>query len=336
MSIKINKDVTIAIPTFMGERYIEEVLNSVFCQKTSVKYEVLVIDSGSVDDTVNIVKKFDARIIEIPNSEFGHGKTRNMAIDLAHGDFVVFLTQDATPFNEYWLEELIKLFNVSSEIVATYSKHVPRPDCNLIVKRDIVRHFKKLSPYDQLRLDFLNEKEVPAHVWHQMIFFSNVSSAIKKKITSKIKFADVPFSEDQLFGKEVIRAGFKKAYIPTSIVFHSHDYRGLSYFRRMFDEFAGIETALGYIENRNIIHAFLKAIGIWLYSYADILSMEEKLGFVDKIIWFIKSLEYAFYREMAGYLAAKKSNIPKGLVPVLSYEANLKQKVEAQKRSLIV
>ena len=91
---------TVVIPTFNGQRYLEEVLSSLFQQKTDFPYEVVIIDSGSTDASLDIINSFPVILHQIPNSEFNHGETRNLGAQLAKGQFVAYLTHDATPAND--------------------------------------------------------------------------------------------------------------------------------------------------------------------------------------------------------------------------------------------
>lgn len=67
-------DVSIVIPTKNGGDRLKEVLEAVFSQKTEYKYEVICVDSGSTDNTLNIIKNFPCILYEIKPDEFGHGK----------------------------------------------------------------------------------------------------------------------------------------------------------------------------------------------------------------------------------------------------------------------
>jgi rhamnosyltransferase len=117
--------VTIAIPTFNAQEYLRELLESVFTQKTKRSVEVLVIDSGSSDQTLEILKDYPkVRLHQIPNSEFGHGRTRNLAVELAQGEYILFLTQDATPAHKYWLEAMVEPFVISDKVAAIVGKQI--------------------------------------------------------------------------------------------------------------------------------------------------------------------------------------------------------------------
>ena len=75
--------VTVAVPVLNGARYLDEVLTAVRSQRVDREVEILVVDSGSTDGSVEIARKHDARVHEIPKSEFSHGGTRNLMMELA-------------------------------------------------------------------------------------------------------------------------------------------------------------------------------------------------------------------------------------------------------------
>ena len=119
-------DATVVILTYNGEQHLEEILNAVHAQRYGGTFETLVIDSGSTDSTLDIIAKNPwVRLHQIPNSEFGHGKTRNLGAHLAKGRYVVYLTHDATPASDRWLHEITAPFDISERIVAVMGSQVP-------------------------------------------------------------------------------------------------------------------------------------------------------------------------------------------------------------------
>ena len=102
--------VTVAIPVLNGARYLAEVLAAVRAQKVERVIEILVVDSGSTDGSLEIARLSGARVVEIPKEEFSHGGTRNRMMKLARGDHIAFLTQDATPADDRWLASLLEGF----------------------------------------------------------------------------------------------------------------------------------------------------------------------------------------------------------------------------------
>ena len=96
--------VSVLLVTKNAERYLDEVLDRIGQQRGCFQLdEIIAVDSGSRDRTLAILEAHAVRVIRIPPQEFGHGKTRNLAASHAQGDYLVFLTQDATPADADWL-----------------------------------------------------------------------------------------------------------------------------------------------------------------------------------------------------------------------------------------
>ncbi len=142
---------SIIIPTKNGQQYLEEVLNMVFRQKAvfaneeskeggglPFAFEVICVDSGSKDKTLEILKKFpQIKLYQIPPQEFGHGKTRNFAASKAQGEYFVFLTQDAIPADENWLKNIIKPMEDDSEVAGVFGRHLPQKECDLFQRKTL-------------------------------------------------------------------------------------------------------------------------------------------------------------------------------------------------------
>ena len=104
-------DVTIAILTKNAQPLLRRLLDAVFSQRTTLRFELLAIDSGSTDGTVDTLKRSAARLIEIPAAEFNFGLTRGLAYSQCHSPVVVNLSQDAVPARPDWLERLTAHFS---------------------------------------------------------------------------------------------------------------------------------------------------------------------------------------------------------------------------------
>ena len=233
---------TVAILTYNGDVYLERILVEVLAQEVEGEIEVLVIDSGSTDATLDIVKRYPAvRLHEIPNSEFGHGKTRNLAANLARGEFIAFLTHDAIPVSRQWLRELLAPFALDSSIVAVMGKQIPRRGCFPLMKYEIKGVFAGFGP-DFGTSVFYNDSFVQSEgVLNAISFYSDVNSAARREfLTTVIPYRDVRYAEDQLFGKDLIEAGYRKAYAGRAAVEHSNDLTRGEFRRRIFDETVGL------------------------------------------------------------------------------------------------
>lgn len=260
---------TIFIPTYNGEKYLRSILRMIFKQKVDFAYEVLIIDSGSTDNTLDIIESFSTKhanltLHKIPNSEFGHGKTRQLAAEMAKGDFIVYLSHDAVPAHELWLYEMLKPFELSEAIVAVMGKQVPRQNCPPIIKYDINAVFDSFGP-DFGTSIFYKDTFIKDRPTYDMVrFYSDVNSAARRKtLLEQIPYQDVQYAEDQLFGQDVLEYGLMKAYAPRGTVSHSNDMLLKDYHKRIFDEIYGMRRAnasQGRPNELRLLLAMLKAV----------------------------------------------------------------------------
>ena len=233
---------TVAILTFNGEVYLRRILEAVSAQVLDAPYEILVIDSGSTDGTLDIVSSFpEVTLHQIPNSEFGHGKTRNLAATLARGEFIAYLTHDAIPMSPSWLAELTAPFGLDPKVVAVMGKQVPRAACFPLMKYEINGVFAQFGPQFGTTVFYRDEFVRDEGVLGAITFYSDVNSAARRRfLTDTIPYRDVRYAEDQMFGRDLIDAGYHKAYAPRAAVEHSNDLTYSEFGARIFDETVGL------------------------------------------------------------------------------------------------
>ncbi|MBC9936593.1 MULTISPECIES: glycosyltransferase family A protein [unclassified Leucobacter] len=230
---------TVAILTYNGEDYLRQILESLRRQSYSHSIDVLIIDSGSTDATLDIVAEFDeARLVRIPNGEFGHGRTRNLAARLATGEVIAYLTHDAVPMHTHWASEMVAPFAYSARIVAVMGKQVPRSNCFPLLKYEINAVFSGLGSDLGTTLYELHESDrADEGLQAAKAFYSDVNSAARREfLLNTIPYRDVRYAEDQLFGLDLLKAGYLKAYAPGAAVEHSNDLTLAEYGPRIFDE----------------------------------------------------------------------------------------------------
>lgn len=242
---------TIVVLTFNGEEFLEDCLAACVSQAAHFDYDVLVIDSGSTDRTLDIINDFPRiRVHQIPNDEFGHGRTRNLGASMAEGDFAVFLVQDAVPASSSWLAEMIRPFLLSESIGCVYGRQIPRRSCCIAVKRDVRDHFRSIGDRTSWRVDLPSEIEASAAERGRRDFMSDVNSAVRIATWRQVPFRDIPYAEDQALAEDMLAAGWLKVYTPFGAVEHSHDLGPRAYYRRMHDEFTGLRGVGVTVDDR--------------------------------------------------------------------------------------
>lgn len=240
---------SIIIPTKNGGPLFRMVLAAVLDQLSSFTYEVLVIDSGSGDGTVEFVNQYPdprVRLHCIAPHEFGHGRTRNLGVELTQGEFVIFITQDACPADRHWLSALVKMADSDTRIAGVFGRHIAYPQSSPFTAAELVAHFAGFAKQPIVSLDD-PERYVHDTGYRQFLhFFSDNNALIRRSVWEQIPYPDVDFAEDQVWAQRVIEAGWKKAYCHDAAVFHSHDYGPLGRLRRSFDESLALHRLFGY------------------------------------------------------------------------------------------
>src|SRR6185436_4925511 len=242
--------VTVAIPVLNGARYLDEVLSAVRAQRMDRELEILVVDSGSTDGSLEIARRHGAVVHEIDASEFSHGGTRNRMMAMARGEHVAFLTQDATPAHEGWLAALLEGFEQADDVAAVFGPHEARPDASHMIKSEMERHFASWGHGRELDVQRLDPSPAGIAAYRkfpgQLTFFSDVNGAVARWAWEQVPYREVPYAEDQLLGRELIEAGYAKVFHPDARVLHSHDYPPVRFFQRYFDEFRSLREVLGF------------------------------------------------------------------------------------------
>ncbi|WP_106849020.1 glycosyltransferase family A protein [Blastococcus sp. Marseille-P5729] len=263
---------TVVVLTFNGARHLRRVLEAVVAQRLDEPFETLVLDSGSTDQTLRIIAQFPGvRLHEIPNSRFQHGATRNLAARLAAGTYVVYLTQDAIPIGDRWLHEMLEPMRRIPEVKAVVGRQEPRAGCFPLLKREIRAVFSAQGSADGVTI-YCGTDRVISTGMDVPSFYSDVNSATERALLlGPIPYREVEYAEDQLFGKDVLQAGFAKAYAGRGAVEHSNDLTRSELAKRTFDETIGVRhigfevPALSAAQTsrlvlRDIVHGFVDTV----------------------------------------------------------------------------
>ncbi|GHF18532.1 hypothetical protein GCM10017044_11320 [Kordiimonas sediminis] len=242
---------SVVIPTFNAGPRFRTVLESVTNQIAPWPYEVLIIDSGSTDETLEIIADFPTiRLHQIPSATFNHGGTRNLGVELTSGDFIAFLTHDAQPANERWLYNLVSALAHHETAAGAFGNHLPWPEASAFTKRDLLGHFKGLKEHPLLLSKDTNEKRYNAADpgWRQLLhFYSDNNSCMRRSVWNEIPYRSIKYGEDQVWADDIIKAGHGKLYVPQATVYHSHDYNADETYERSRTEAAFFRHFFGYI-----------------------------------------------------------------------------------------
>jgi rhamnosyltransferase len=221
--------VSVIIPTLDAAGALPGLL-AALRRQTRPPDEVVVIDSSSADNTAAQAAQAGAKVVTIAREAFDHGRTRNLAVDAAAGDMLVFLTQDVMPVDDVFLERLTAPLS-NGEAVAAFARqvvpeHGPPTEAYL-----------RLFNYPPGELVSLRTAADVQTLGVRAFMLSNAASAVQRDAFNAAgRFADrIIMNEDMLLCARLLRAGHAVAYVPRAMVWHSHRYSLGQHFRRYFD-----------------------------------------------------------------------------------------------------
>jgi len=251
--------VSIVYVTKNGADFLDASLAAVRRQRGAFDLlEIVAVDSGSSDATPAILERHGARLLRITPQEFGHGRTRNLGARAVRGDVVVFLTQDAEPADEVWLDRLVAPFADDPMIAGTWSRHVPRPGCHPMESRRVEEF--PLFREGALVVSSLRRGTVDRHGPEMAVWFSNNASAIRRGILERFPFPEVEFAEDQAWAGQVLEAGFRTALANESVILHSHDYGPWVNLQRHFDHARAMRETMGREDGLTLREALRQSV----------------------------------------------------------------------------
>ncbi len=219
---------SVIIPTLNAGRYLPNLLERLSSQTVSDK-EIIVIDSASDDETVEVARSFGATVKPIVRREFNHGRTRNVAADDASGEYLVFLTQDALPVDGRLLENLIAPLENDGRIAASYGRQIAYEHAY-----PIERFIRGFNYPEESRT---KEKcDIPV-LGVKTFFCSNACAAYRNDAFRTLGGfrGDTIMNEDMEYFYRAVMAGYKVHYAADARVWHSHNYTFFEQFRRYVD-----------------------------------------------------------------------------------------------------
>ena len=231
------------------------VMDALLGQQTLWDFEVLILDSGSNDGTLEYIESISdsrVRVHRIDPTSFGHGRTRNLGVAMTSGQYAVFITHDATPIDEKWLANMVATADSDPQIAGVFGRHIAYPDADPFTARELELHFAGFDAWAIASLDdpirYKND-EAYRQVLH---FFSDNNALVRRSVWGRIPYPDVEFAEDQIWAQNIIEAGYKKAYARDAVVMHSHNYGLFERLQRSFDEAGAFRRLFGYMLCQNL------------------------------------------------------------------------------------
>lgn len=257
--------VSIAVRLKNERRFLPALIESLEKQTIFRHCELVFLDSGSTDGSIEYLREYAEKIYSIEPAEFQFGRSCNQIISQCAAKYVVLLSAHVVIAESDALEVALLSLERDTQLAAVYFRQKTEGVSN-----------KDFSPYEslflkkrfpELNLEFKKET-IPAAAP-----ISNAAAVIRQQIWRQTSFPQVLASEDVLWAKLVVEQGFKLLYLGEKSIVHNHcespeqiykrvrinkiaQNGNMPQYRKAMVYFIGIFGALLFIERTRVLTAF--------------------------------------------------------------------------------
>ncbi len=211
-------ETSIVIRTLNEERHLERLIEGIR-QQSYTGWELVIVDSGSTDRTLDIARRYTSNIFHIAKEEFTFGRSLNLGCRQARGRCLVFVSAHTYPLNNTWLGNLIRPFQDNS-IAMVYGRQRAVETSRLSEERDLERLFGVTSKI------LIDEP-----------FGHNGNAAIRASLWLEQPFDETLTGlEDLDWARKIQQLGYRVYYAADAAVYHVHDESLRQVYRRFFRE----------------------------------------------------------------------------------------------------
>ena len=224
--------ISIVIRTLNEARHLGDLLEMIAKQDVrGHAVEVVLVDSGSTDGTVEIAQRKGAKIVTITKQEFSFGRSLNRGCEAAKGDALVMISGHCIPTDENWLFNLCDPLD-KGIVSYTYGRQIGDDDSNYSERRIFAKYFPETSAIPQ-----------------DGFFCNNANSALSRAAWAEFRFdEELTGLEDMELAKRMVIAGHKVGYVADATVFHHHQESWAQVRRRFEREAIALQSIMPEVQ----------------------------------------------------------------------------------------
>lgn len=276
-----NPTISVIIPVKNGISTLKSCLDGIFSQSLKDSLEVIIIDSGSTDGTLDLLSEYDVKVHNLPPAEFNHGDTRNLGVKLAKGEFIVMTVQDATPVDDKWIEKMLKHFDDPLVAGVTGQQVIPHDP-----EKNPLQWFRPVSDPVPRKIYFPEPEKftsLSGKEQHALCCWDDVNAMYRKSIKEKIPFQRISFSEDALWARDALSKGYAIVYDYNARVYHYHHQNYKFYFKRNYTMLYQNYKFFNYLKLPPFVLTHVLKI---FYRLS-----KEQISFKEKVKWLFYNLK---------------------------------------------
>ncbi|MDC1508614.1 glycosyltransferase, partial [Saprospiraceae bacterium] len=239
--------ISVIIPTKNAGDEFEINLRMIRNQKINGTIEIVIVDSGSTDNTIAIANSFGCSIINIKPEEFSHSYARNLGVDRASGKYLFITVQDATLPDIYFFQNMLdKLEN--NQLDALSCAEEPRANCDLFYKVISENHYNYLGVVKKDVLFHKPSNINDANEVRKNGQLSDIALLIPKNIMTNYKYRG-DYAEDLDLGIRMVNDGRRVMFTGNLAVVHSHVRSAYYFLKRAFVDTKSVNKILSQSHN---------------------------------------------------------------------------------------
>jgi len=276
--VPIKVKVSVVVRTLNEALHLEELLKGISKQQTeNLEYELVLVDSGSTDQTLPIAKKYGCHILHISREQFSFGRSLNIGCEAASGDILVITSGHCVPANPQWLQKICQPLLDGS---AQYS-----------YGRQLGGHTSQFSECQVFNKYFSTTSRIP----QEGFYCNNANAALLKTSWARYRFdEELTGLEDMHLAQRLVRDGGRVAYVAEAPVYHYHSETWSQVRRRYEREAIALQQIMPNIHMR-----LLDALRYFLRSIWNDSIHAHRQGLLREVL--LNIMRYRYHQYLGSY-----------------------------------
>lgn len=250
---------SIIIRAFNEERHIEKLIDGILSQQTIHQLEIILVDSGSTDNTVQLASKKGLKIIAISPQDFSFGYALNKGCESSSGDILLFASAHVYPVYTNWIDAMLLPFE-DEKVALVYGRQIGDIHSKYSEKRLLAKWFPEYSNYNQLHP-----------------FCNNANTAVRKRDWEHYPYDETLTGlEDLDWASKIQKQGLRIVYEAEATIVHVHQETPKKIYNRYYREAIAYKRIFPYA-----------TFGLWDFSYLILTNIVSDYYYSirEKVFW---------------------------------------------------